>query len=187
MKNVILYLIGFPGVGKLSTAREMCRRYPSFKVIDNHIPADVIFSFSKDVSNLRHGEYRDKVRRLMLEAIAELARPEESFILTNVLFRGENSWYEDVRRLAEKRSSLFIPVVLTCARDENKRRIASPARLEKFKTLDEQYVDEAFCAGCVDFDHPNRIVLDTTFLSIPEAADRILKIAEEKVHARDGI
>lgn len=176
MQNVILYLIGFPGVGKLTTAREFQKQEPSFKLIDNHIPANLIFCFSDAADDPRHLAYRTQARRLMLEAMAELARPEDSFIFTNVLYAGENDWYDDIEQMARKRKALFVPVILICSAQENKRRIVSSERREKLKTTDAACVDCAEAAGMIAFDHPHKQVIDNTFLSASETAQKIRQI-----------
>lgn len=176
MNNVILYLIGFPGVGKLTTAKEFCKLEPSFKIIDNHIPANMVFSFSDATENPLHLEYRTKARNLMLDAIADLAKPEDSFVFTNVLCEGDNSWFDPVQELAEKRGALFVPIILTCDRSENEHRIVQPERREKLKATDVKFVDESYDTGMICFEHPNKHIIDNTFLFAPAAALRIRQI-----------
>lgn len=40
--NCIILLMGFAGVGKLTTAKELVK-YPNFKLVDNHLWNNVIF------------------------------------------------------------------------------------------------------------------------------------------------
>lgn len=181
MKNAIVYLIGFPGVGKFSVAKELCRLNPDFKLIDNHIPANMVFSFSTDTKNPKHLEYRIKARNLLLEAIGELARSDDSFIFTNVLYKGENDWYEPIEKLAQKRNALFVPVVLTCSLDEHKRRIVSPERKEKLKAIRPVIAEAAQLSGMIEFEHPNKTEIDTTNLSAEETAALIMEFIGEKL------
>lgn len=180
MKNTIIYLIGNPGVGKYTVAKELCKNYPELKLIDNHIPANLVFSFSSNTKHPRHMEYRFRARALMLEAIGEISEPEDAFVFTNVLLKGENDWYDGVENLAKSKNAMLVPIILTCSLEENKRRIINEERKLKFKTTDAQTVDSTIEDGIVEFEHPNKLVLDTSNLSPQKTCGLIMEHIKNK-------
>ncbi len=174
MKNTVVYIIGLPGTGKLSVAKELCKK-KQIKLIDNHLISNIIFSISDDINNDKHLDFRTKIRNIALDAVADIAKPEENFILTNVLYKNSVDWYSPVEKMAMKRNAKFVPIELVCSRDENMKRIQSEGRSAQYKATDVKVVDEASSLGLWEFQHPNKLVLDNTNLSISEAADVIIK------------
>ena len=177
MENIIIYLIGFAGVGKLTVARELVKQTGA-RLVDNHVIANPIFSVRQhfpSAFDAKRLEYLVKVRNIVFEAMVDLAEPEASFVLTNVLYDGENDWYEPVLEAAKKRNSGFFPVILKCSMEENKKRIVAEGRKENFKTVKPSVVDEACKIGIIQFDHPNKLEIDTTNLSPARTAEMILE------------
>ena len=177
MKNTVIYLIGFAGVGKLTVAKELMKKIDA-RLIDNHVVANPIFSVGKrasDIFNEKRIEYVSKIRKIVLEAMVDLAEPEETFIMTNVLYRGEEDWYGPVLEMAKKKNAKFFPIFLSCSPEENKKRVQMPGRKENFKTIKESVVDEAIEMGIVEVDHPNKLEIDTTSLSPGKTAEIILE------------
>lgn len=43
MKNTIIYLLGFPGTGKYTIAKEICKQ-ADFKLVDNHLINNPLFT-----------------------------------------------------------------------------------------------------------------------------------------------
>ena len=174
MKNTIIYLIGDPGVGKQTIAKEIQKKQ-SFTLVDNHSYTNAIFSISKNYSHPKHEEYRLKVRNIVLEAMGEICPKGESFIFTNVISLGEEtSYYKPVENLANTRRSLFIPVMLLCEMKENQKRIANPFRKKFLKTINPEVVQQIANLGLPEIEHPNLLRLDVTKLSAAEAALQII-------------
>ena len=174
MKNTIIYLIGGPGVGKQTIAKEIQKKQ-SFTLVDNHSYTNAIFSISKNYSHPKHEEYRLKVRNIVLEAMGEICPKGESFMFTNVISLGEEtSYYKPVENLANTRRSLFIPVMLLCEMKENQKRIANPFRKKFLKTINPEVVQQIANLGLPEIEHPNLLRLDVTKLSAAEAALQII-------------
>lgn len=186
MRNTIIYLIGGPGVGKQTIAKEIQKKQ-SFTLVDNHSYTNAIFSVSKNYSHPKHEEYRLKVRNIVLEAMGEICPKGESFIFTNVISLGEeNSYYKPVEKLANTRQALFVPVMLLCDVNENKKRIANPFRKKFLKTINPDVVQQIANVGLPEIEHPNLLRLDVTKLSATEAAFQIIKHANHVRKKQNG-
>lgn len=185
-RPAVIYLIGFPGAGKLTIATEMSRQTDGrLVVIDNHLINNPIFAVVRadGRSSLSAGvwEATAEVRRVVLGAIRELAAPETSFVFTNVLIAG-HAWDESaigqIAAIAEARSSVFVPVLVDCQVEELARRVTNPRRRERLKMSDADRLREmAATSSIVTTDHPNTLKLDVTNLTPDVAAARILNHA----------
>lgn len=79
--------------------------------------------------------------------------------------------YEQVKKMAETRGSLFVPVRLLINQDEYLKRVINPKRRERWKSIDPQDVyDETPLLSII---HPNLLELDISNLSAEEAAKAI--------------
>ncbi len=186
MKNTIVHLLGFPGVGKLTIAKEICEQGEAL-LLDNHAFNNLIFPFIRvngktEISD-RVWDYVYKIRETVLDAALELARPDLSFVLTNVYTKNDpdtRGWIKSIEAVANKRGALFLPVRLLCDREEHRSRITDEAREKRLKMTSDHALpkwhgeDEVYDPG-----HPNTFTLDVTRLKPDESAGIILKRAEE--------
>lgn len=99
--------------------------------------------------------------------------PSNNYILTNVLGDIDRDYkkFKIVQQIAIERKSLFVPVKLIIAVDENIKRIKNKDRLVKFKSIDAEDVKHQLL---INIKHPNLLTLDVTKLSKEEAANVIL-------------
>src|SRR5215468_4980006 len=116
MNNVILYLIGFAGTGKLTIAKAILARAP-FLLVDNHFINNVVFRLidtdGKSPLPPRVWENVRKVRAIVFDTLRELAQPARNFVLTNQLVEGaaeDEKVFQEVRALARARGAAFLPV-----------------------------------------------------------------------------
>jgi len=180
-KNMIVYLIGFPGSGKLTVARELARLLPSI-VVDNHFVNNVIFSLidPDGRSKLPQSVWVNvrKVREAVFDTIQHLSKPDRNFILTNALIDGleaDRRCFEEVQALARARGAKFHVFRLLVSTDELCRRIASSGRAELFKEIDVDAAKER--AETEDVFVPKECPytdLDTTSMSASECASEIM-------------
>ncbi len=193
MRNTIVYLIGYRGIGKYTIAKTLAGLTEAV-LVDNYLINTPVFSVLGASGNtLLPAEIWPRIehiRQIVLDTIAELAKPEASFLFTNELYEGKSRdrrWYEDVASLASKREALFVPVLLHCAPEENDRRVASAERATRFKDTHPDLVREQSRTNqLLRIDHPNRLELDITHLSPGEAAQAILLHAEQARVASSG-
>jgi adenylate kinase family enzyme len=139
----VIYLIGPLAVGKFTVAKAIAG-INGAAVVDNQLINLPIFSLLTGWPNVevtkdmwREIEF---VRDAVFRVIEEVAPRSVSYVLTNVLEDEPEAYalYERVKRIAARRGSIFLPVMLTCELEEELRRIPDPARTQRMKTDDPE-------------------------------------------------
>lgn len=184
MENTIVYLIGYPGVGKLTVARALCAATGA-RLMDNHLVNNVAFSLieTDGVTPIAEPIWAEikAIRDAALRIVAHHAPPRLSYVLTNVLLddEGDRELFDQVSNVAATRGSRLVPVVLSCGAEENMRRLVAPGRAEGLKETDIATARHRLNAqSLLQFAHHNRLDLDITDLSPEMATDRIIVHAE---------
>jgi predicted kinase len=174
--GVIVCLVGFPGVGKLTIARALSRLIDA-AIVDNHWINDPILRLlpKTDAQVVPDAVWSEvaKVRGAVLETIAAFAPPGANFIFT---YAGANEdpadrkAFEEYRDVAMRRAARFIAVRLTCGEDELVRRIQSPERRGR-KLMDTVEARENVRHySPLDPRIPESLSLDVTHLAAEAAA-----------------
>jgi hypothetical protein len=139
--NTIILLMGFAGTGKYTIGQGLSR-LTGAKLVDNHLINNPIFTVvdADGVTPLPPPVW-DKIkliRRIVYDSLREMAPPNLSFIFTMEL-RENNSAdqvaFMELKNLAQARGSLFVPIRLVCDVEELCRRVVSPERAERLKTI----------------------------------------------------
>lgn len=114
-----------------------------------------------------------KIRQVVLAFVAD--DRHHHYVLTNELLEEEIDYviYDQVKKAAEDRGSIFIPVKFKVSHDEHHKRITNPQRKDRFK--ETKYPIERIKKGMISVEHPNLLVLDVTELTPKESADKILE------------
>jgi hypothetical protein len=180
-RNLLIYLVGFAGCGKLTIARELASHVGA-KIVDNHWINNPIFGLIDNdrLTPFPAGvwEQVDKVRETVLETIATLSAPDASFILTHAGYEGDpgdRKIYDAIVSTARRRDAVFVPVRLLCDEAELVRRVASPERAVRLKSMNvESAAREARMRAVLEIDHPNAMTLDISTIDPPESARLIL-------------
>jgi len=181
LKNTIIYLIGFAGVGKLTIAKELAK-LDKFRIVDNHLINDPIFNvITIEEGHIQMGVWAQvrKVRAAVYETIENYAHKDTNFIFTNQLFEGNEgdlAIYKRVKKLAKARNSNFFPVRLLVAEEEHKKRITSHERKNSFKASSLEYIDKIYGLEILKIKGKNKIDIDTTKLSAKQTAEYIFNI-----------
>ncbi|KAK2003406.1 hypothetical protein LX36DRAFT_566226 [Colletotrichum falcatum] len=120
-----IYINGFPGIGKLTIANEVCKLIPGGRVFHNHLVIDPVAAML-DRGSEGYDELRADFRKHALHAIS--TRPElekKVFIFTDSRESSAagSTAVEDYQRAAEVRGVPFISIILHCRLDENLRRL----------------------------------------------------------------
>jgi predicted kinase len=181
----LVYLLGYPGVGKYTIACEIAKLNGAV-VLDNQVINHPIFAVLKwdAVSDVPPGtfDYAETIRGAVLAALEEIAPPHLSYVLTNVLddSDGTRALYARIRGIAARRGAVFLPVLLTCDREEQLRRVPGQDRVARLKIADPEKVD-GFVRSTTLFvpEDPELLRLDTTELAPADAAAQILGRVEE--------
>jgi hypothetical protein len=188
MHSTIVYLIGYPGVGKLTIAKALCE-LTGARLVDNHMANNPIFSIIGVDGGTRIPEAAwdrvKAVRDVLFDTILHVAPRTFSYVLTNVLLDddGDKALFEQVQDLAAQRASLFVPVVLHCEKTEHLRRVAAPGRAERYKDAKPSSLERLMAEHpLLPIVHPHLLDLDTTFLSPQEAANTILSHIDHIAH-----
>jgi hypothetical protein len=167
-------------VGKYTIAREVAKLNDAV-VVDNHVVNHPILVLLKwDAARPLPPGTLDRtapIREAVFATIEEIAPREISYVLTNVLADTEEdrAIYERVRAIAAHRGSVFLPVLLTCERDEQLRRVESTGRAARLKVADPRAVERLMeSVPHLVPDDPDLLRIDTTALDPWAAAARIV-------------
>jgi len=180
-ENTIIYLLGYPGTGKYSIGKEICRQYPEFHLVDNHLINNPLFSIIKadGITPLPKTIWKNvgKIWDAVLDTMVNISPKNFSFVMTNALFKSEEeiAWYNEVAQMASTRDSLFIPIVLTISLEEHKKRISTQERKDRFKDINPELPNQ--CAKENNLfipSHPNLFMLDVSIISPEISSQKII-------------
>ena len=182
VQNVMIHLIGPPGVGKYTIGSLVAERIGA-RLVDNHSVNNVIFNLvaPDGIRPLPSAIWPRvaQVRAAVLDTMIHVSPPGLSFVLTNYI-RGEDPGEEaaflQVVDVAAARGATFVPVLLSCETPVLVQRVVSEDRARRMKLIDP--VRTASLNDDVPAfrtDHPNTLELDVTHVSPDEAASRIIE------------
>jgi hypothetical protein len=169
LDNTIILLMGFAGTGKYTIGRGLSD-LTGAKLVDNHLINNPIFTVvnADGVTPLPEPVW-DKVkqiRRLVYGAIRELSPPNLSFIFTMELRQNnpaDHFSFNEVKKLAAARGSLFVPFRLVCDAEELCRRVKTPERAERLKEISVERARKKSAEDMVlNPLHPNLRTIDVT-------------------------
>ena len=168
----LIFLHGLPGVGKLTVARELAK-LTGFKVFHNHLAVDLVESVF-DFGSVPFVELREEVWLAVFKRAVEADL--NGLIFTFAYDRSvRTDFVENTRELVESTGGEVLFVELRCSTEELEKRIADPSRRRFGKLSSVQQYRELQASGAfVDPGIPNnRLVVETTELSAPDAARTI--------------
>jgi hypothetical protein len=180
----VVHLLGYPGTGKRTIGAALVAAVPRddhrFVLVDNHLTGDAVLA-ALDVDPRRRVDPRvwdhvSDVRRAVFAAIEEMAPPGWSYVFTNYMTDDAPApALPQLRRLAEVRSSVYVPVVLHCAEDELRRRVVAPDRAAYRKWLDpDGVVADVATRRLIRPESTQLLDLDVTAMTPTAAADVVL-------------
>ncbi|KAJ7346990.1 hypothetical protein DFH08DRAFT_870019 [Mycena albidolilacea] len=149
----VLFINGFPGVGKLSVAREVQKQLTASRLLDNHLLIDVAQAIEPN-RGPAHYALRTVLRRAAFDGLKAVEDKSVTLILTSC---SASTLHHDVEvfsefvDIARARGVPFVSVNLVC--DEGKCRTRDQRRTGKGQgqadgwTSDCRYADEAQVAG----------------------------------------
>jgi shikimate kinase len=186
----VIYLLGYPGVGKYTIATEIGSMTGAVVVDNQLINQPVLALLNWDgLSKLPPEIWQSaaQIREVVLKVMEDLAPRSISYVLTNALEDDPQSdaLFHRIRHVAAARGSVFLPVVLTCDPAEQARRVTSTERRRRLKVSDaEQLRDYMATTAMYAPTDPNLLVLDTTHLTSTQAAEAIVRRANELAKSR---
>jgi hypothetical protein len=132
-QGCIIFLNGFPGMGKPTIARAIKDNLPAdaTRLIDNHIlidPAEAIVPGH----SAAHKKLRQNIRRIAFEALTEemVSQPNLKVIMTRGLVDNpeDTAILAEHLRIAKYVNVLFCLIDITCDRGEHGQRLETPAQ-----------------------------------------------------------
>jgi hypothetical protein len=183
----IVHLVGYPATGKYTIAKALVAAARAAGapavLMDNHASGNLILSvLDGDGTKVlppivweRVGEIREIVYR----TIEDLSPPDRSYVFTNVLKAGDpgdEAVVERLAALAAARSSIYLPVRLTCDIDTLLTRVPDDDRRARHKWIDPGAVATFIATtDMVDLRAHQPVDLDTTTAPPEPSAQRILE------------
>lgn len=176
-RTIIVYLIGRPGTGKYTISQELAKS--GYVICDNQLVNNVIFTL------LEYDGFSEiPIPSFAWDAIAKIRNnvfdfltieKNKNYVLTNVLYEeeGDRKLYDQVKQVALKRGSLFVPVKLLITEEENLKRIIEPSRRKRWKSIDPKDVYSQI--PLINISHPNLLEIDVTKISAKKVAEKITK------------
>ncbi len=170
----LIYLIGRSGTGKYTIAKEIAK--DGFIIVDNQLINNPIFALLPQESlnssiTIPEQAWKaiGKIRNIVFGYLEQ--ELDNNYVLTNELFdddKGDHRLYQQVKIMAEKRGSIFLPVKLLITEEENARRITSLKRAERYKStkIDEKDRNRHL----IKIDHPNLLELEVSNLPALESS-----------------
>lgn len=179
--TVILYLIGLPGTGKYTIAKEIAKS--NYRIADNQLINNPIFSLLNYTGVEQIPQYAwDAIEHIRTGVFNFIENERKNnYILTNFLGQdADNILFKRVEKLAQNRGSLFVPIKLLISRKENIKRVTNPERRSRYKSITDEDVD----ARLITIEHPHWLELNITNLSPQEAAEKILNHVKYLFHEK---
>ena len=142
LNNSIIHLVGFPGTGKLTIAKELAKQSGA-RLVDAHKINNLLFSLipldGKTKIPPQVWEEIDKIYDSVLDTIRSSSPADWSFIFTNYLVDGiDDEWahYKRIKKVATDRGGNYYMVRLTITPEALAQRVGNDDRRANFKTTD---------------------------------------------------
>lgn len=183
-KSLVVLLYGAPACGKLTIARELAHHQNLF-LLDNHHFNDVVMPFvdinSTSLPDINQAVY--KIRSLALDIFKKYKKSTTSgFIFTNVLLESDadKDAVLELQEFANDMGAHFVPIHLTCSLDILLTRVQNKERTLKGKLTDPAIL-QSFLENqkMIDIEHPNKITIDTSHISVSQAIAQIVHYLEK--------
>jgi len=180
MENVIVYLVGPPGVGKYTVGKLIAERLPA-KLLDNHFWCNPIFEVVEpDGTPFPAGVWdrTNDVRSAVLETVALFGPAGRNYVFTHAvsdpgghpidwMIAGQILW------VAERRRASLLVVRLACGEEQLRERISSEERRPRLKITDAGQARSLASLAPFPINHEWVVDLNTSGLSAATTADRI--------------
>ena len=177
---MIIHINGWPGVGKLTVAREVARKLGA-RMLDNHTLHDVAIRLC-DRGTPEYWDLYYQVRDVAYHRVRAMPAGQ-TLVMTNALLaesaREREAW-EAVKQLAADRSDALVAVTLECSLDENVQRVRSDERRHR-KLIDPEPLIEWRSKFTLLADETMPLLrIDNTGRSPEQVADDIVAFARQQ-------
>ncbi|NSM56453.1 ATP-binding protein [Wolbachia endosymbiont of Atemnus politus] len=179
MSRTLIYLIGFPGSGKLTTAKELCKIVDAV-IVSNNLFNNIILGVVKLTNNKVINDLWEKifaVRENMLAILGKYHIKSKHYIFTNELIDGDSydqRVYSSMVNLGKEMSVEILPVVLHCNNEELVKHVQSKERYQENKIINSDFAMKRI-EGKRLFVPEGSLEIDNSSLSAKEVAERIVE------------
>ena len=181
LENTIIHLLGAPGTGKYTIAREMVQQ-AELRLVDNHLINNPLFSLIRQDGRTplpsRIWDNVAKIWEAVADTMAHIAPAEFSYVLTNALFEHDAEDRRHMQRMAavaDARGGVYVPVRLLISDvGEHVRRITATDRSGRMKETDPERPARYAGLEVLKTGLPTEMTLDVTRLKPLDAALAIL-------------
>lgn len=184
ISNTIVYLIGPPGVGKMTIGTVVADALQA-RLIHNHLWLNPIFTLvdQDGVTPLPSEVWSltDAVRRNVFKAARELTPASWNLVFTHAAV-GQNDRdtgiSSEIVQVASHRRARLLVVQLVCSPDELARRVSYPERRSMMKESDVEAAKRNAVLPSFTPAYPWVCKLDVTSLTPSEAAREIIRLLD---------
>ena len=183
MPAFVVYINGFPGVGKLTVAQHLQKLIPGSQVLHNHElidPVEKHYPRGSAWYQMKRAEYRKE----RLQPIVEDPKLKDTVFIFTDSQSEHNECVGDYTDLClGEHGRRFYSVVLHCEQEENIRRLKMPERGGSLngKLTDVELLKEYRSKWSIwRFEDDDEIEIDVTDVKPEDAAKRIMDFVERR-------
>ncbi|KAJ7786690.1 hypothetical protein B0H14DRAFT_306393 [Mycena olivaceomarginata] len=183
----VLFINGFPGVGKLSVAREVQKQLTASRLLDNHLLIDVAQAIEPN-RGPAHYALRTVLRRAAFDGLKAVEDESVTLILTSCsasTLPHDVEVFSEFVDIARARGVPFVSVNLVCDERENVERATNEERgKDKGKLMDGQAIvdmrtkhrllDASVCEEETAGVEVYHLEVDSTNISVQQSADKVM-------------
>lgn len=178
--GVFVYIVGFSGSGKLSTAIELSKMINALVVnsnFSNNIQVRSIYDNTFEHDQISE-EVQDRIyniAQIMLQAIEAYPIHSKNYIFIDELMKNYDyniRTYNSVTELSKRMDTKILPIVLKCNLPTLQKRIKLKRQRENKKFTNISSTIEKFKSRNL-FIPPNAIEIENSNMSIKEVAEEI--------------
>jgi thymidylate kinase len=174
---MIIHINGWPGVGKLTVAREVAQKIGA-RMLDNHTLHDVAIRLC-DRGAPEYWDLYYQIRDVAYRWVRSMPS-NHVLVMTNALLaesdRECEAW-DAVKALAGDRSDTLVSVTLDCSLEENIRRLRSEERRHRKLVDPEPLIEWRSRYTLLTDDTTRSLGLDTSGRKPDQVADDIIAFA----------
>ena len=181
VNNTVIYLVGPPGVGKMTIGRILANALDA-RLVHNHLWLNPVFSLiepdGKTTLPREVWPLVAQIRHAVFETATTLVPASQNLVFTHAAVT-ENELNEtiaqDIIRVARKREARLLVAQLTCSPEILAARVLSHERRLLLKEVDAHAARVNANFPPFDVKHPSKFHLNTTNLEAQDSAREILK------------
>lgn len=185
MTNTVFYLVGPPGVGKMTVGKMLAQELGG-PLVSNHLWLNPVLSLIEQdgISAVPEAVWPlvGEIRRAVFETAKSLTPQSWNLVFTHAA-AGESEAdrliANEILDVARTRGARLIVIQLTCSAEALASRVAIPERRLQFKESDADAARQNALLAPFDPGHPQTFLLDTTNLSAEDTCKAILRRSAE--------